>query len=228
MAWRTAGMRVTHEFCTRFVGQLILGRQPSLVYYVDPWGLSLVSGEIFEFQGRSLCLFAYFPAGCHVDFAWCSSLFCTATIWPSQMFLSEQDIQKRPSMPRAVTFAQEPGHVYTPLYVVGFLIPGGVQGRTSQLRGGRGARRGLDGRAASARFVERAPTAVHARVTGNGPGAAGRATGHRCEETAPSAWLWRDGTCIWWTGRHSVRRIHWPIKPPGPNPPAKSKAWASR
>jgi hypothetical protein len=36
----TSGMRVTQEFFgTRIVDQLILGRQPSLVYYVDPWGL---------------------------------------------------------------------------------------------------------------------------------------------------------------------------------------------
>ena len=144
--------------------------------------------------------------------------------------LSEQDIQAAFDA-EGVTFRARRRRCLHPVrHVVGLLIAGGVQGGTSQLRGGRGARRGLDGRAAAARFDRHGRVLPCTRqVTGGGAGAAGRATGRSAvKKPCRPLGCGTGGTCIWWMGRHSVRRIHRPTKPPGPNPPAKSKAWASR
>jgi len=142
--------------------------------------------------------------------------------------LSEEDIQAAFDA-EGVTFAQEAGDVYTPSVTLWAFLSQAVfkaEHRSCVAAVARVAvlmvalhRRVSSDTGAYCRARAKLPEVVLERLAVQ--------LADRCEETAPSAWLWR-GTCIWWTGRHSVRRIHRPIKPPGPNPPAKSKAWASR
>ena len=86
-------MRVTHEFFgTRFVGQLILGRQPSLVYYVDPWGLPWCRVRSLNSK-EGLMSFRIFPGGLPRRFRVVQQSFLQRDDLAFADVLSEQDIQ---------------------------------------------------------------------------------------------------------------------------------------